>query len=342
MSTLALRPLGRTGVRVAPVALGTMAFGGDADEATSGDIWRAARAAGVNLVDTADVYNAGRSEEIVGRLMAAEPGARDQLVLATKAYFPVGPGHNDRGASRYHLVRAVEASLRRLNTDRIDLYYLHRFDDGAALDESLRALEDLVRAGKILYPACSNFAAWQVTHALGLQHAARAAPFVAIQPMYNLVKRQVEVEILPMARAMGLAVIPYSPTGGGLLTGKYSAAAKPASGRIVDNKMYATRYGDAGLLDVAERFTALAAELGHAPTTLAVAWAASHPGVTSVLVGGRSVEQLTPALAALTVTLDEATRARVGALSPEPPPATDRNEERTAENYAARLAPAPR
>lgn len=336
--SLPLRPLGRTGVQIARVALGTMSFGGDADEATAAAIWRAARDAGVNLIDTADVYNAGRSEEIVGRLMA---GDRDQLVLATKGYFPMGAGPNDRGASRYHLVRAVEASLRRLHTDRIDVYYVHRFDDAADLGDTLRALDDLVRAGKILYPACSNYAAWQVAHALGLQRAGGYAPFVAIQPMYNLVKRQVEVEILAMAQVLGLAVIPYSPTGGGLLTGKYGTARKPASGRLLDNKMYTTRYGDPALLDVAERFTQLAAELGHAPTTLAVAWAASHPSVTSVLVGGRTLEQLAPALAAMQLALDADTRARISALTPEPPPATDRNEERTADNYAARLAPTP-
>ncbi len=312
-----------------------MAFGGDADEATAGDIYRAARAAGVNLLDTADVYNSGRSEEIVGRLIANE---RDQIVLATKGYFPMGTGPNDRGASRYHLVRAVEASLRRLATDRIDVYFLHRFDDVADLGDTLRAIDDLVRAGKILYPACSNYAAWQVAHALGVQRAQHGSPFVAVQPMYNLVKRQAEVEILPMAQALGLAVTPYSPTGAGLLTGKYGAARAPASGRILDNKMYATRYADPAMRDIAERFTQLAVELGHAPTTLAVAWAASHPAVTSVLVGGRSVDQLAPALAAATLVLDPDTRAPISALSPEPPPATDRNEEKTGDNYAARLA----
>jgi len=328
-----VRLLGRTGVKVSKIALGTMAFGGEADEATSAAIWRAARDAGVNLIDTADVYNEGRSEQIVGRLMHGE---RDQLVLCTKAYFPMGAGPNDRGTSRYHLVRAVEASLRRLATDRIDVYYLHRFDDVTELDETLRAVEDLVRAGKILYPACSNFAAWQVAHALGIQRLHGWAPLVAIQPMYNLVKRQVEVEILPMARSLGLSVIPYSPTGGGLLTGKYAADRKPASGRLLENKMYAVRYADPRLLEIAGAFTALAAELGHAPATLSVAWAASHPGVTSVLVGGRNVEQLAPTLAASTLELDEATRARISALSPEPPPATDRNEEVTAHNYGTR------
>ena len=321
-----MKLLGKTGVKVSRVALGTMSFGSDADETTAAAIWRAARDAGVNLIDTADVYSDGRSEQIVGRLMRAE---RDQIVLATKGYFPTGNGINDRGSSRYHLVRAVEASLTRLATDRIDLYYLHRFDDAASIEDSLRALEDLVRAGKILYPACSNFAAWQVAQALGIQRLYGWAPLVAIQPMYNLVKRQVEVELLPMAQQLGLAVIPYSPTGGGLLTGKYGAAMRPDSARLVDNKMYAVRYADPSYRDIADRFSALAAELGHAPATLAVAWVAAHPGVTSVLIGGRNVDQLAPTLAANRLVLDHETRARIAALSPEPPPATDRNDEVT-------------
>jgi aryl-alcohol dehydrogenase-like predicted oxidoreductase len=328
-----MKLLGHTGVKVSRVALGAMSFGDDADDATAAAIWRAARDAGVNLFDTADVYNEGRSEQMLGRLMRED---RDQIVVASKAYFPTGKGANDRGASRYHLVRAVEASLRRLATDRIDLYYLHRFDDVTALDETLRGLEDLVRAGKILYPACSNFAAWQVAHALGIQRLHGWAPLVAIQPMYNLVKRQAEVEILPMAQSLGLAVIPYSPTGGGLLTGKYGPDRRPDQGRLIDTRMYAVRYADPRYLTTAAQFTALAAELGHAPATLAVAWVASHPGVTSVLIGGRNPEQLAPTLAAAQLVLDEPTRARISALSPEPPPATDRNEEATAHNYGAR------
>jgi aryl-alcohol dehydrogenase-like predicted oxidoreductase len=328
-----VKVLGPTGVKVSRVALGVMSFGGDADEATSASIWRAAREAGVNLIDTADVYNEGRSEQILGRLMKHE---RDQLVIASKAYFPMGQGPNDRGASRYHLVRAVEASLRRLDTDRIDLYYVHRFDDVTDLAETLRGLEDLVRSGKILYPACSNFAAWQVAHALGIQRLHGWAPLVAIQPMYNLVKRQVEVEILPMAQSLGLAVIPYSPTGGGLLTGKYGTDRRPERGRLLDTKMYTVRYADPQYLSIAEKFSQLAAELGHHPATLSVAWVASHPGVTSVLIGGRNVEQLTPTLAANQLVLDDETRARITALSIEPPPATDRNEETSTHNYGKR------
>ncbi len=325
--------LGRTGVKVSRLALGAMPFGGDADEAMAGRLWRAARDAGINFIDTADVYNEGRSEEIVGRLARGE---RDELVIASKAYFPTGPGANARGASRFHLVRAVEASLRRLATDRIDLYYLHRFDDATDLGETLRALDDLVRAGKILYPACSNFAAWQVAHALGVQAAAHLSPLVAVQPMYNLVKRTAEIELLPMAHALGVGVVTYSPTGGGLLTGKYGVERRPERGRLIDTKMYVTRYGSPALYEIADRFTALAAELGHAPATLAIAWVASHPAVTSVLIGARDLDQLAPALAASELVIDEPTRAKISALSPEPPPATDRNEEKTAFNYGTR------
>jgi aryl-alcohol dehydrogenase-like predicted oxidoreductase len=325
--------LGRTGVKVSRLGLGAMSFGGDADEGTAWQIWRAARDAGINLIDTADVYNEGRSEEFLGRFMRGE---RDHVVLASKAYFPTGSDPNARGSSRYHLVRAVEASLRRLQTDRIDLFYLHRFDDVTDLGETLRALDDLVRAGKILYPACSNFAAWQMTHALGLARAEGWAPLVAIQPMYNLVKRTAEIEILPAAQALGVAAIPYGPTGGGLLTGKYGSGRAPDKGRLIDTKMYTTRYANPAFYEIADRFCTIAAELGHHPVTLAVAWVASHPAVTSTLIGGRNPEQLAPSLAALELRLDDETRARISALSPMPPPATDRNEETSAHNYGAR------
>ncbi|MBA2541250.1 MAG: aldo/keto reductase [Deltaproteobacteria bacterium] len=328
-----MRFLGKTGVKVSRVGLGAMSFGGDADEATAWQLWRTARDAGVNLIDTADVYNEGRSEEFLGRFMKGE---RDSIVLASKAYFPMGADPNARGSSRYHLVRAVEASLRRLQTDRIDVYYLHRFDEATALDETLRAIDDLVRAGKILYPAVSNFAAWQIAHALGRQQAEGWAPLVAVQPMYNLVKRTVEIEMLPMAQSLGIAVIPYSPTGGGLLSGKYGLGRAPEKGRLLDTKMYTVRYANPGFYEIADKFCAIAAELGHHPATLAIAWVASHPAVTSVLIGGRDPAQLAPALAAKDLELDGETRTRISALSPEPPPATDRNEEKSAHNYGSR------
>jgi len=326
--------MGSTGVRVSGLAFGTMSFGGDADEATSAAMYGRCRDAGVNVFDCADVYNGGRSEEILGRLIQPH---RDQVVVTSKAYFPTGDqGVNDRGTSRYHLVRAVEASLKRLGTDRIDVYFLHRFDDVTPLEETLRGVELLVQQGKILYPAVSNFAAWQTAKALGIAERHGWAKVAAIQPMYNLVKRQAEVELLPMAEAEGLAVFPYSPLGGGLLTGKYGPDQRPDTGRLLSNKMYEVRYAHRSIFEIAGAFTALAAELGHHPVSLAIAWVASHPGVTAPLLGARNLEQLEPALAAAEIALDAETRARISALSLEPPPATDRNEERSEHNYGTR------
>jgi aryl-alcohol dehydrogenase-like predicted oxidoreductase len=329
------RLLGRTGVKISRLSCGAMPFGDEADETVSRQLFERCLDAGINHFDTADVYAGGRSEQILGRLVAAA-GCRDRIVLASKAYFSTGADVNARGLSRYHLVRAVEGSLCRLGTDRIDLYYLHRFDDVTAIDETLRALDDLVRQGKILYPAASNFAAWQVSKALGVAERLGTAPLVCVQPMYNLTKRQAEVEILPMAADENLAVVCYGPTGGGLLTGKYSAGARPASGRLVDNKMYQSRYSDESYYRVAERFTGMARERGVHPAALAIAWVASHPAVTSVLLGARNLEQLEPALASLDVPMDAAQRAAVSELTPSPPPATDRNEELTAHTYGSR------
>ena len=326
--------LGRTGVRVSRLALGAMSFGTDADATTSANLYACARAAGVDFIDTADVYGNGASETLLAGLIAG--AERDRIVLASKAYFPTGGGPNDRGTSRYHLVRAVEASLRRLKTDRLDLYYLHRFDDVTALDETLRAIDDLVRSGKVLYPACSNFAAWQVAHAVGMAGALRAAPLVAVQPMYNLLKRQAEVELLPMAQALGLGVVTYSPTAGGLLTGKYDGATPATSGRMTSNAMYQTRYADPAYRAAAAGLGAIAGEYGVAPATMAVAWTLAQPGVTSVLLGARTVAQLEQTLAAATLTLEPDALARLTALTPTPPPATDRSEERSANNYGSR------
>ncbi len=325
--------LGRTGVKVSRLALGCMSFGGDADASASAALYGVARDAGVNFFDTADVYNEGRSEQILGRLSAAHA---DQVVIATKAYFPTGTDANARGGSRYHLVRACEASLRRLGRDRVDLYYLHRFDDATDLAETLRAVEDLVRSGKVLYPACSNFAAWQVARALGVAALASFTPLCAVQPMYNLVKRQAEVELLPMAQALGVAVVTYSPTAGGLLTGKWGAAKRPDAGRMTTNPMYQTRYADPAHLMAADGLVAIAAELGVHPAALATAWVAAHPGVTSVLLGARDSNQLAELLGAAAFAMTPALRARLGALTPAPPPATDRSEEQSANNYGNR------
>lgn len=325
--------LGRTGVRVSRLGFGTMSFGGDADETVSRSLFTRCRDSGVNLFDCANVYNRGRAEEILGRLVKS---CRDEVVLTTKAYFPTGPDVNARGSSRYHLARSVESSLRRLGTDRIDVFFLHRFDEHTALEDTLRTVEDLVRSGKVLYPAVSNFAAWQVARTLGVAERCGWAQLVAIQPMYNLVKRQAEVELLPMATAERLAVFPYSPLGGGLLSGKYDSSTRPNAGRLVSNRTYQTRYGAASNYTVAERFTQLANELGHHPATLALAWVGSHPAVTAPLIGARNLEQLEPCLKAAEIELDDETYQRISALSEAPPPATDRNEEGTGHDYGRR------
>lgn len=327
------RFLGHTGIRISELVLGTMSFGGDADEATAAQLFGRAREAGINFFDCADVYAGGRSEEILGRLVQS---CRDEVVIASKGYFPTGSDVNARGSSRFHLVRAVEASLRRLGTDRIDIYFLHRFDDFTRLEDTLRALEDLVRQGKILHPAISNAAAWQTAKALGVQAQHGWEPLCCVQPMYNLVKRQAEVEILPQAQAEGLAVLPYSPLGGGLLSGKYGVERRPPLGRIVDNPMYATRYSPPDYYAVADRFSALAAEHGYSPAALGIAWVAAHPAVTAPLIGARNVEQLEACLAAADVVMTPDLRNAISALSPTPPPATDRNEEASAHNYGAR------
>jgi aryl-alcohol dehydrogenase-like predicted oxidoreductase len=317
--------LGRTGVRVSQLCLGTMSFGGDADAETSAAMFHRCREVGVNFFDCANVYAAGRSEEILGGLIA---DCRDELVITSKVNFPVGEGVNERGLSRRHIMMAVEDSLRRLGTDRIDLYYAHGFDPDTPIEVTLRVLDDLVHQGKVLYPAVSNWAAWQIAKALGISAREGLARFECVQPMYNLVKRQVEVEILPLAQSEQLGVTPYSPLGGGLLTGKYGVNRKPESGRIVDRDMYAKRYGDPVYYEIAERFVAHARERGVHPATLAVAWVMSHPAVTAPIIGARNVEQLAASLAALDVEMTPEWRAEISALSIEPPPPTDRSEEK--------------
>jgi aryl-alcohol dehydrogenase-like predicted oxidoreductase len=318
------RFLGKTGIAVSELAFGTMSFGNEADEAESARIYARCRDAGINFFDCADVYSKGRAEEILGKLIASQ---RDELVLTTKGTFPMSAGANDCGSSRYHIVRACEASLRRLRTDRIDIYFLHRFDPRTALDESLRGLEQLVQQGKILYPAVSNFAAYQTQRALDLQEQHGWAKLVCIQPMYNLLKRQVEVELLPMAEANQIGVFPYSPLAAGILSGKYIASARPEAGRMLINKTYQTRYAGLDTESVATRFAAIAQRIGTSPAALAVAWVAAHPAVTAPLLGARNVEQLTSCLAATEVDLTPELYAELAALTPTPAPATDRTDD---------------
>jgi len=325
--------LGQTGVKVSEVCFGTMTFGGDSDEAVSADIYHRCREAGINFFDCADVYVGGRSEQILGGLIREE---REQVIIASKAYFSTGSDVNAAGSSRRHLMQSVEGSLKRLGTDYVDLFYLHRFDETTPLEQSLRALDDMRRQGKILYLGASNFAAWQVEKALGLAALHDWARFECIQPMYNLVKRQAEVELLPMAAAEGMSAFPYNPMGGGLLTGKYSTGKKPDSGRLVDSEMYAERYGDESLYQIAEAFTALAKRYGYHPAALAVAWVGSHPAVTAPIIGARSLAQLEQSLTAVEIEMTEELREEISGLSPAPPPATDRNEERSSSTFGVR------
>lgn len=328
------RILGSTGVKVSKLCFGTMSFGGDADEEMSAAMFHRCREVGINFFDCANVYSKGRAEEILGSLIK---GCRDEVVITSKVYFPTGADVNARGAHRRHIMRAVEDSLRRLDTDYIDVYFIHHFDPETPLEETLRALDDLVSQGKILYPGASNFAAWQVAKALGISALHDWARFEVLQPMYNLVKRQAEVEILPMAQSEGLGVIPYSPLGGGLLTGKYGVGKHPPEGRLVSNPMYRKRYGDQWVYEVAEDFTRFAKEHGYNPVSLAVAWVASHPAVTAPIIGARNVAQLEGSLGALEIELTPDLRAAISALSPEPPPATDRSEEKEGDLFSAQL-----
>ncbi len=317
------KPLGRTGVQVSELCFGTMSFGGDADEAASAVMYKACRDAGINFYDCADQYNKGKAEEILGRLMK---GHREDLVITTKCFNPSGDDINARGTSRRHVTRAVEASLKRLQTDRVDVLFLHQFDVRTPLDESVRALEELVRSGKVLYPALSNWSAWQTQRAVDLQERHDWARVQVIQPMYSLVKRQAEVEVLPMAAANGIAVTPYSPAAAGLLSGKYSGE---ASGRLKTNKQYTARYGEPWVFEVADKFVALCKARGMHPVSAAVAWTGAHPAVTAPIIGARNAEQLQASLDSVKIDMGKALRDEIAALSRTPPPATDRLEEVT-------------
>ncbi len=325
--------LGKTGIEVSELCLGTMSFGGQADEKESAKIFKQCRDAGINFFDCANVYEKGNSETILGKLIQ---GNRNDLVITSKAYFPTSNDVNARGGTRKHIMTAINESLNRLNTDYIDIYFLHRFDDLTPIEETLRVLEDLVKSGKVLYLGASNFAAWQIAKAVGISEKNCWNRFECIQPMYNLVKRQAEVEIFPMAVSENIGVINYSPTGGGLLSGKYAGIKRPKIGRLIENKMYEARYNDSKMFDVAEKFATLSKKLGYSPISLAIAWAKSHPAVTAPIIGGRNTEQLKDSIDSLKIEMTSELREKISNISIDPPPATDRNEENTEHNYGQR------
>ncbi len=316
--------LGNTGVNVSELCFGTMSFGGDADEAESSRMYGACRDLGINFFDCADGYSKGKAETILGHLIGK---SRDELVITSKCSVPMSDNINDRGGNRRHILRAVENSLQRIGTDRLDVLFMHRWDQIVPLEETLRALEKLVSDGKVLYLGASNYAAWQIAKALGISEKNRWPRFDVIQPMYSLVKRQAEVEIFPLALSENLGVISYSPVGGGLLSGKYGKNRRPENTRIMTNQEYTRRYREDWVFDVADAFSAYAEIRGVHPVTLAVAWAAAHPAVTCPIVGARNLEQLRPSLDSVGFEMTDEMREEVAALSRTPPPATDRLEE---------------
>lgn len=323
--------LGKTGVTVSTLCFGTMTFGREADAETSARLFALCLDAGINFFDCADIYADGRSEEILGELIR---GRRDELVITSKVGMPSGPDHNALGLSRRYIMRRVETSLRRLGTDTIDIYFCHTYDGRPHLHETLRALDDLVRQGKIRYAGVSNWPAWRTARALGECDRLGLSPIHVLQPMYSLAKRTAEVEILPMALAERLGVISYSPLGGGLLTGKYTS--ETAAGRLATNPMYAERYALARSLGIANRFAEYAQAKGVHPATLAVAWVKAHPAITAPIIGARSAEQLEPSLAAADYTMTRQEWEEIAALTPPVPIATDRDEERTGEGMFPR------
>ena len=309
------RNLGRTGVKVSQLCLGTMMFGRSTSEADSVAIIERALDQGVNFVDTANAYSAGASERYVGKALAG--GRRASVVLATKGFFPLDPKDpNGRGLSRRHLIDACNASLERLQTDWIDLYQLHRAQSDVPIDETLRALDDLIRAGKIRYIGTSMFPSWKIVESLWAAKEFGLNRFVCEQMAYNLLDRTAEREVLPAARTFGIATIPWAPLCGGLLTGKYKRDDQSAAGRWHGGKDNFDRKVTPEAFDVIEGVVALAEEKGCSPSQLALAWLAAQPGVTAPIIGPRTLDQVLDNLGAAGVTITDEDRARIDAFAP--------------------------
>ncbi|MBI5878018.1 MAG: aldo/keto reductase [Chloroflexi bacterium] len=289
--------LGRTGLKVSRLCLGCMTFGREIDEPASIPIIQRALDEGVNFFDTANVYGNGASEEITGRALK---GVRQSIVLASKVYGQIGKGVNDRGLSRYHIMQAVEDSLRRLQTDHIDLYQVHRWDVETPIEETLRALDDLVKQGKVRYLGCSNFAGWQLMKAHWSSDRLGLARFDCVQPAYSLIRREIEHELLPACEDQGVGVIPYSPLAGGFLSGKYARGAEIPKGTRFDvAKFYQDVYMKDKSWRILDGLSAHAEKRGTPKEQLAIAWVASHPAVTAPIIGARTIEQLEQGLSAV-------------------------------------------
>jgi aryl-alcohol dehydrogenase (NADP+) len=320
------RTLGHSGCAVSSVSLGTMTFGSETDEPGAHEQLDRFAAAGGTLVDTADVYSFGKSEEIIGRWFASRPaGVTEPVVLATKGRFPLDDSPNGAGLSARHLTRALDGSLRRLRRDAVDLYQVHAFDPWTPLEETLRTLDGFVRAGKIRYYGLSNFTGWQLTKAVHLARALNVAGPVTLQPQYSLLVREIEWEIVPAAMDAGLGLLPWSPLGGGWLSGKYRREERPAGatrlGEDPDRGMEAyDRRGTRRTWEVIGAVQKIAAERGVSMAEVALAWLADRPGVTSTILGARTVEQLEANLRAAELRLTAAETAALDAAS-DPQPA---------------------
>jgi aryl-alcohol dehydrogenase-like predicted oxidoreductase len=320
------RPLGRTGVQVSRLCLGCMNFGWRASEDDSSAIIDRALDAGINFLDTANVYGEdpgnfpagrGRSEEIVGRALRVD-GRRDRVVLATKLHFTMSADPNDQGSSRRHVIASCEASLRRLGTDWIDLLQLHHPANDVPIDETLRALDDLVRRGLVRYIGTSSFGAWQIVESLWVSDRLGLNRFVTEQPAYNLLDRRAERELFPMAQTYGIGIIPWSPTAGGFLTGKYQPDSPPPEGSRFDAFWRGAdeEFGTADAYRVLAVVDELAAEKRCSPAQVATAWVAAQPSVTAPIIGPRTLEQLEAYLGVLEIELSEADLARLDAVAP--------------------------
>jgi aryl-alcohol dehydrogenase-like predicted oxidoreductase len=292
------RRMGNTGTAVTMLCLGTMTFGAESDEATSFALMDMYAAAGGNFMDTADVYSAGVSEEIIGRWLAARPTEARQMVIATKGRFPMGRGPNDLGLSRRHLGQALDASLRRLGVGQIDLYQMHAWDALTPLEETLRFLDDATRAGKIAHYGFSNFLGWHVTKAVHLARGAGFAPPVTLQPQYNLLVRDIEHEIVPACLDAGIGLLPWSPLAGGWLAGKYQRDVLPTGAtRLGENpergmEAFRPRNAEQRTWEIIGTVREFAAARGVSPAEVSLAWLAGRPAVTSVILGARTTEQL--------------------------------------------------
>lgn len=283
------RQLGKSGLKVSAIGLGTNQFGGKVDSVGTKKILAAALDLGINLIDTADIYQQGRSEENIG---AALEGKRHQALIATKVFFKMGEGPNDLSASRQHILEGVEASLRRLRTDYIDLYQIHRWDAETPIEETMRALDDLVRAGKVRYIGASNFDGWQLTHANALAELKGWTQFVSIQPHYHMLEREIEKELIPACEYFGIGILPYFPLAGGFLTGKYREGQPAPEGSRGETSEYVQRYMTPENYARLTKLTAFAQEREHTLNELAHAWLLALPLVSSVISGATKLEHI--------------------------------------------------